>query len=368
MRPSRWPIQRTIPLLVVSVIAVGAATARPPALAAATPPACSPDTGPSSAGPSAGAWWRLDAALDEDGMLVGQVLHAGGRDGRSYRIGLPPESFASGPVHGQVLIGADDDAASVLSLLDVIDGCTRTVGTERAVVRRAIVDPAGSAVFEFHVDRRTRADLGVWRRDLAAGSRPIRVLGALPADGRFGITWTTELDWSADGRLIVGSCGAAACRTRILDPASGVVVTVAEPDLGEPLGIADGRLVSYLACRGLPCPIVAVDLRGSGHRSVLTDAGPATLGDVDGRTVLVHEPLDRVGTVEVVSLSGVTLRRMDVGRTMRLVSSASRSRSAIEMASGWVAVAGDGRIGALRTTDAVHLRDGRISPAAEVAP
>ncbi|HLA15896.1 MAG TPA: hypothetical protein VJZ72_03255, partial [Candidatus Limnocylindrales bacterium] len=293
-------------------------------------------------------------------------LHAGGSDGRRYRIGLPPESFASGPLDGLVLIGADDGSSSLLSILDLWAGCRHPVATETAVVRRATIGPDATAVYEFRVDRRSRADLGIWRRDLGVDGEPTQVLGALPTDDRFGLTWTTEFDWSDDGRLIVGSCGAAACRSRVFDPIDGSLISIEEPDLGETLGLLDGQLVSYLACRGLPCPVVAIDLIEGTRRVLAPAAGLATVVDDGGAGTLVHELVDRPGIIDIVSMTGASLRTIDLGGSRRLVASGARSGSAIDLPPGWLPVGPGGRISPVGRADGVRIRDGRITPAGEV--
>jgi hypothetical protein len=323
---------------------------------------------PASPEPSLpGAWWRLDAVLDTTGTLVGQVVQAGEPGGRRYRLRLPAESFASGPIHRRVLIGADDGSESRLALLDLTAGCSRPLATEPDVIRRAILDPAGSTVYEFRVDRRTRADLGIWRRSLDASATATRLLPPLPADDAFGITWATELAWSDDGRLVVSSCGAVACRTRIASTVGGSVTTVAEPDLGETIGMADGHLVSYLACLGLPCPIVALDLRDGGRRTIVPAGGIAALGKVGGTTVLAHQAIGSAD-VAVIALSGRTLRRIAVGLASRLVGQPGRSGSAIELDPGSVASANAGRVGGDESENVIRLSDGHSLPAAEVTP
>ena len=145
-----------------------------------------------------------------------------------------------------------------------------------AVVRGALLAPDGSAVWEHRVNRVTRADEGIWRRPVAGGPSA-RVLPGLPASGRFGPTFVTELSWAADGRLGVSSCGERACRTRVMDPATGRVD--AFEGTGPLVGVHEDRALVHGACSGLPCPIETVDLR-TGRRSVLVEQ--AGLASVDG--------------------------------------------------------------------------------------
>lgn len=365
MRPIRWPLAA---LAVAAVTMVAATTTPSPGSGsrdtARAPIDCDAAPSPAPAG-GQGAWWRLDPILDARGALVGQTLEAGLPHGLRVRTRLAQESFASGPVSGLILYGTDDGRRSRLALLDLVTGCSHPVASERRyVVRRAVFGPSAGEIYEFRVDRRTRRDGGVWRRPLASGAATARVLPPIVPDARFGITWTTELDWADDGRLVVTSCGASACRSRILDPVSGAVATVAEPDLGEPLGVAGGWYVAYLACRGLPCPIVAVDV-ASGDRTRIADAaGLAVLvTDDDGRARLVHESADESGLVVADPRGGRSHTIDDVGA--RLVPSEPHARSATAVPDGWLPVGADGRIepGGGRL---VRVRDGHSALAAEV--
>jgi hypothetical protein len=244
---------------------------------------------PASGTARIGAWFRLDPIL-EDGVIVGQDVSMGWADRPvPWRIRLEAESFASGPTAGTVVVGTDDGHASTLSLIDLQRGCGWTLGTSADVIRNGVLGPDG-AIVESRVDRRTRADLGVWRRPLD-GSAPSRLLAPLRTDARFGPTWATDLGWSDDGAtLVVASCGEVACRYRLQPLAGGPVAAITDPTLGTVVGLADGRLVTRGACRGLPCPVVSIRPDGS-DRVVLDDAaGLAVLARDDAdRGVVVHE-------------------------------------------------------------------------------
>jgi hypothetical protein len=368
MRPIHWPLVA----LALAALTTVAATPTPagdpgqaPVSAARPPGACAgPPARPAATAP--GAWWRLDPLLDRHGALVGQSLRAGNRGGPGFGLRLAAESFAAGPVGNLVLYGTDDGRRSELALLDLARGCTVSIGTEpRAVIRRAVLDGSAGTVYEFRVERRTRRDLGVWRRPLDGRAAPTRVLGPIGRDARFGMTWATELGWADDGRLLVTSCGASACRSRLLDAGSGAVTMIDEPDLGEPLGVADGRYVAYLACRGLPCPISAVDLRSGRRETIATTAVLAALvPDLDGRARLVHEVAGEEG-LTVLDLRGRRTGRIE-RPDGRLVPSAIRARGAIALPAGWFPISADGRVdpdGGI----VIFARDGRRSTAAEVS-
>ena len=240
-----------------------------------------------------GAWMRLDPTLDADGALIGQRLAIGIHGRRSERVmALPAESFAAGPFGRLLLVGADDGAASRLFTVDATTGCTSAIAEETDVVRRATIDPAGDALFESRVDRTTRADLGVWQRPLDRSGPATRVVEPIPADARFGRTWSTEFTWSLEGdRLAIQSCGETACRTRVLEPAAvgRPVHLVDDPALGPLVGLAGQRLIAYAACRGLPCPIWSVDAASGDHVRLADAAGLATLAGAGPDARVVHE-------------------------------------------------------------------------------
>ena len=146
-----------------------------------------------------------------------------GRSGSipARRLDLEPELFVTGPSGGTVLTGSDDGRRSRLSLIDVAAGCAWSLGSSTDVIRNGVLAADGGSIVESRVDRRTRADLGVWRRPLDRSS-PARLLPPIAADDRFGPTWLTELAWGDDGStLVVGSCGETACRYRLLPDTGG---------------------------------------------------------------------------------------------------------------------------------------------------
>ena len=340
---------------VALVAALGAA--RPPVLAAADPPWPPPPCGEARAGdtpagvPAGTAWFRLDPLLDDRGSLTGERLTVGLVDGPARHLELAPESFASGPQTGIVLVGEDDGIASRLRLLDVARGCETVVGRERAtVIRGAILAPDGTSVWEHRVNRATRADEGVWRRPLDGGPTR-RVLRGLAVDAAFGPTFSTELTLTADGRVSVASCGELACRVRVFDPRSGRVDRV--EGTGPLLGVIDDRAIAYAPCGGFPCRVEGIDLRTGQRAVVLEDAGPAALGGPGGRA-LVHQTGRRA--LELLDLA--TLRRSPVapGAQGAPVRGGSRATSGADIPDGWVLLA-----------PAAHITDPAPAPRHDVA-
>jgi hypothetical protein len=314
----------------------------------------------------------MDPVL-QAGARAGQRLTVGRPGGRETRaLALDSESFAAGPFGGTILVGTDDGANSRLSLIDAGRACAWTIGGSADVVRTATLAPDGATVFESRVDRRSRADLGIWRRALDGSTPPSRILPPIVADDRFGPTWITDLVWSEDGRsLAVQSCGEVACRVRIVDPASGNVRLIADPSVGDLVGLSGDRLVAHGACRGLPCPLLSVDLTGGSTAVVEHLAGQAVLSrDAQGRVVVVHEVGAAGDMLRMVGLDGhdpqVFAGDPD-GR--RLVAGPARTASSAEHPSGWILFGPDGRLrgdGSLRPV-LRHVPDGRAVPLDEVS-
>jgi hypothetical protein len=252
-----------LPLALAAAAAV-ARPAPPGAIAAGTLPTRTCPSAEVGSAPRGGpAWYRIDPVLDASGTLSGQHLVVG-RGVARWSADLPPESFASGPVGGDVLVGDDDGNRSRLRAFDTVRGCWTLLGEERSVIRSALLASPG-VLYEHRVDRMTRRDLGVWRRAIGVGAAPAALaLPGLPASAADGPTYTTSLLASEDGRLVVGSCGEHTCRTRVLDPASGSVATV--EGIGPALAVSGRQLVARAVCDALPCPLVAVDLRTRASR------------------------------------------------------------------------------------------------------
>ncbi len=319
------------------------------------------------------AWFRVDASLDRTGALEGQRLALGMDGNRSSGVmDLPPESFAAGPFGRIVLIGADDGVVSRLEAVDVARECSWAVAEVADVVRRATIDLARATIYELRVDRATRADLGIWARPLDGSLPAVLVLEPLDADSRFGRTWTTEFAWDVSGRVLaVQSCGEVACRTRVIDPAGGPPLVLAEPDLGAMIGLDGALLATYAACPGFPCPILAVDLP-TGARRILAEAGAVAvvIPTADGPRV-VHEVLTDSGVaLRAIALDGSFIS--DLGRMpdgARLVATPNAAGSSTRVPPGWVALGPGGRLpadGPNAQTKLRHVPDGITVPLDEV--
>ena len=275
-----------VPLAAITLMGAPG-VARPVAPGAADPPWDPPACGGSVAAPTTSpgtAWYRMDATLDASGTLAGQRLTIGIVGGPERVVALPAESFATGPVRGRVVVGDDDGTRSRLRVVDPARACAWTIATEAAVIRSAIFAPDAGSTWEHRVDRATRADLGVWRRPVGGGTAS-RMAPGLAPDVAHGRTFATDLRWAPDGRLVVASCGELACRTRLVDPATGLAESTSRT--GPVIGVAASRVIAYGVCPGFPCAVQATD-PSTGARETLVDAaGAATVAG--GSLVFEHD-------------------------------------------------------------------------------
>ena len=293
-------------------------------------------------------WFRLDPVLGDDGALAAQRLALGVVGDPVARTALlPPESFATGPFGAIVLVGTDDGTRSIVRAFDPAAGCAWLVAEDADVIRRATLDPAGAVVYEMRVARADRADLGVWRRPIDGSAGPRRVLGPPDPDPRFGRTFSTEFRWDLAGRrLAVQSCGEIACRTRLLTAAGEAAGSIADPRLGGLVGIDGARVVTYAACRGLPCPIVATDLATGARRTLVADGGPAVVVAMPGGGRLIDEaPIvggSRLRSTDLAGAASGDLGALSPG--IGLVPGPERAASGVIAPPGWIVLAVDGRL------------------------
>lgn len=352
-----------LPLAAVALLGPPGA-AGPRAFAAADqpwdPPACREPavTGPPATG---AAWYRLDAVLDSTGTLAGQRLTVGVVGRRARQVALPPESFASGPVAGIVLVGDDDGARSRLRAVNPGRGCATTVAEDAAVIRGAILAPDGAIEVEHRVDRATREDLGVWRRSIRGGIG-VRLLPGLVADAAHGRTFATDLRWAPDGRLSVASCGERVCRARIVDPTTGVAA--ATDGTGPVLGVAAGRVIAYAPCEGFPCAIVGVDPATGSIDTLVPDAGPAAIGG-PGDATLVFERAGRLTTLDLLTGAQVDVPASD---GLAPVRSGSGATAGLDLPLGEVLLAAPGAAPDPSTVRRFDPATARIEPEIGVLP
>ena len=112
------------------------------------------------------------------------------------------------------------------------------------------------------------------------------------------------------------------------------------------VGLANDVLVSYGACPGSPCPIVATDI-ASGSSSVIVDAaGGAVLIDTPDGPRLVHEAFEAGGLeLRAVGLDGSTVRSVGpLPDGLRLHLPPSMADAGTQAPAGWVVLSPDGRL------------------------
>jgi hypothetical protein len=317
--------------------AAEAGRAAPPAALSAcrTTPAIGPGT---AARP--GAFFKTAPHLDAHGTLVGRRLFVGVAGQTTAAGELPAESSFSGPISGVVVTAADDGSQSTVQLIATNGGCATTVLTSGSIVRRAIIDSVDGSLLLHLVARGSRADLGIWQ--LAKGAtQPTRILEALPAALDFGIVWATDLRLDAAGRsLAVQSCQDRACLTRIVD-----LGAIARPAIvlrgdrqGPMLGIAGDRLVTWAACDGFPCALLAWDAATAAPTQLIADAVAGGL-TADGR-LLVATLADVADHDVVIDLQTGILRTLHgLARGDRPIATGGIATAGIELGPDQLAVA-----------------------------
>jgi hypothetical protein len=214
-----------------------------------------------------------DDVMGDRGELIGYRLTVESSSRGRLSVLLPPESSVADPVGSLVVYtGYSPADGSQVAAIDLESGCRGTLLQPAEVVRSAVLDPTGSgAVYVHSVSAQDRQDLGVDRYDIASG-KSSRVLKPVKAREPYGPTYATVLHWSIDGdALAVQSCGAALCRTQVLDIEDGGVESYAGDGHGPLVGLTKETLFVFDGCGDvLPCPLLAID-RQSGKTKVVRD-------------------------------------------------------------------------------------------------
>ncbi|HLO35141.1 MAG TPA: hypothetical protein VK194_03630, partial [Candidatus Deferrimicrobium sp.] len=200
-------------------------------------------------------------------------------------------------------------------------------------------------VYEMRVGRATRADLGIWHRRLDTDAPADRLLAPAPPDARFGRTFSTEFTWGLAGdRLAIQSCGEVACRTRVVAPGGGPVQMLDAPGLGLLVGLDGDRVVTYAACRGLPCPIISTDIVTGDRRVLAVAAGLATIVASPDGSRLVHESRPVPGApIRSTLLDGGAAADLDpTAPGLRLGAIPVVGDTAVRLPPGWILLTPDG--------------------------
>lgn len=121
---------------------------------------------------------------------------------------------------------------------------------------------------------------------------------------------------------------------------------IADPSVGGLVGLTGDRLIAHGACRGLPCPLLAIDV-GTGQTTVLDEAaGRAVTGrDARGRPAVIHEVGADGDAISVVLTDGQEVTRFDIDpKAGRLVANPAWSGSAMEHPADRIVVGPSGRL------------------------
>lgn len=352
MLKRRWPVLLGPPLILIAAMLVlgrtdlaviaGRATTVPTLAACSAPGKVSPDH------PAPGSWWKTTDKVDPSGTLVGRQLFVGHGANAGASLDLPVESSVSGPIDGIVAVTADDGTRSQVSLVSVVAGCAVVIDERGDVVRSAIIDPGDGSVFAHVVARGTRADLGTYRISLTStGTSEARLiappLGTL--SGEVGTVWATVLHLNADGtHLAVQSCADIGCLTRVFDLAAPDAAPriVRGADQGPLLGFAGADLVTWQACVGYPCPVLAWDVV-TGHTRSLVDGANAAALTADGRRlVAMAANAAGVHAIEVDTATGRSTGLRGIAPGSRPIGSGPAATLGLEVAADEVALASPG--------------------------
>jgi hypothetical protein len=349
MSRRRWPILGGPPLIIIAAILL---VARPEPVAEAARPiaihaisACM-SVDPVAAAPASrpGVWWKSVERLDSAGTFLGRRVSIGAGAITAGGLDLPAESSVSGPAGGLIVVTADDGSRSTVRVLSAAAGCGIVIHETGAVVRIAILDHRDHSVLAHLVDRATRADLGTWRLAIApAGATEARLVAPPLGDlaPTVGTVWGTGLLLDAQGsHLAVQSCTDLGCLSRIFDlrhPAGAPLVIKSAAE-GPMLGFAGGSLVTWAACPGYPCAILAWDPATSHSRTLLSAASAAAM-TADGRR-LVAIQADAAGSraIELDPSSGRLSRLRGLAPGLRPLASGASATIGLEVAVNEVAI------------------------------
>jgi hypothetical protein len=304
-------------------------------------------------GAGLGSWWKLGEHLDGNGELAGRQLAVGRGGATTMLLDLPVESVASGPIDGSVVVATDDGRRSELRLVSVTSSCSWLVDSTEDVVRGAILDPSDGSVIAHLVSRATRSDLGTWRFGApGALTKPARIATALDANALDGPAWITDLRLDPSGGVLaVQSCTDTGCLTRVFDltHAAEKPVVVAGGRAGQHgpaaqgpmLGLTGGRLVTWAACSGFPCRVVAWNL-ATGTSSTLIDSASAAAMTADGRFLLATTDAASGRTLRLEIGTGALALVKGIGAGEQLLPGGVAATSGLEVADDEVAIAASG--------------------------
>lgn len=243
---------------------------------------------------------RVQAQVARRGELTGRILTAQSTAGTPLSIALPVESSV-GPTVGDLIVYTRHSAVtgSEVRALNLASGCDVRLATPTEIVRSAVMDATASSVYVHSVKHGSRADAGVVRYELVAGTWDT-VLPPLTAQEGFGPIFGTDLRWDVGGGVLaVQSCGFRRCLTRSLDIGTGEVTTFDRAGQGAFIALTREHLLTFADCPGLPCAVLSTNVANGSVSVVAEDAYSAFVKATGAAgTVLVIETA--AGQMELV--------------------------------------------------------------------
>ncbi len=279
----------TAALLLIAAATLSAAPP-PPAAAAA---ACSSAPGSAvraamAAAPARSAQARVVERLGTRGQYLGRQVEISPAAGAALSIALPVESSVSQASPNLVVYTRVTNGRSEVRAIELATGCDYALAQPAGIVRSTLLDPYGTNLYVHSVTGTGRGDAGVVRYAVSGGPGTT-VLPPLPADARYGQTFGTHLSWGANASaLVVQSCGFEACRSRLLDVASGTFEMIDEVAHGSVIGVTNAHLVAYAACSWSPCDVVSIERDSGSSRVLARDALSAELVTTDSGAIVVQ--------------------------------------------------------------------------------
>jgi hypothetical protein len=373
MSRRRWIVLLGPPLLVavaaVPGLAVGTgpnqgaiSSLQPRSIATCLPVATSALTGGTGAVP--GTWWRTKATIDATGSLESWTLVVGAPGVQASELRIPAASTVTGPVDGRIVVASEEPASedgSTVRIVDAVGGCATEIRLGERIARRAVADPGRNGLLVHLLEPGSRRDLGIWRLALD-GRIAERVLepvsAATLAAAGIDRVWVTDLRLDAAGRnLAVQSCHPDACVTRIVDLATGDLGVLAREGQGPIVGFSGRQLVTWAACHGLPCPVVAWDVRGGSEHTLALEASGAALSGDGRRLVITRSGAAGEGELVAIDVRTGGARSLGAGAVDDLpLSGAAGVAAGMEIVGASVAI---GHVGSIPTPWA--LEDGATS-------
>jgi hypothetical protein len=269
------------------LMAGAAFTVSPPAsdaLPAITAADCLAASGASPQRPRPAVDVTVEAVVGPRGEQVGRRLELRTSRGSQVSVALASDSFVGQPTGDRLLYAQRlASGGSEVRALSIATGCDRRLVDLGDVVRSVVQSPLDGALYVHTVREPERRDGGVTRIDPETGASE-QVLPPFEPSAEFGLVYSTQLAWAADGQaLVVQSCGIEDCVSRTVDP-EGTVTTYDAPQ-GALVGMTANELITFAPDHGRPAGLLAIDRLTGIVRIVadevfdaqLTDASPATL-------------------------------------------------------------------------------------------